>query len=523
MNFPIATILILTAAGARAEETPLAIFLKTPPGQMRYDKAQFSVPPGARVVLTLENNDEMPHNIVICKPGDDKGMEVAKLAWAMGEQGMLKDWVPEHERVLVSGRMAPPHGRQEYAFTAPTEPGNYPYVCTFPGHAMTMNGTMRVAAEGPRIQDLAFKLYLGNWNKLPDFSKLTPSREGKLPENLLGWKFDDYKNEFGVVFNGKLKAPKAGDYQFFLSSDDGSDVLIDGKSVIKADGVHPAGGVQTKTYPLQAGEHSLEVRYFQGGGEAELYVAWAGPGFSETRLSDWVHPSRGDGANPEGNNAPGIVLAPEGDRPVIYRNFLEGSSPRGIAVGYPGGFNVCFDADQMNLAMLWRGAFIDAHKHWTDRGGGNQSPLGYAVIQPVPTGVGIAVLEDPVKTAWPERKRHAEGLNFHGYTLDQQGRPTFSYSQGDMKIEESYTPSGTDADPKARIVRTLKLSGTANPNTFLRAAVGEIKSENGTFALGNSLILQIEGAAAQIRGNELLIPLGGSAGKEIRISYQWAL
>ena len=241
---------------------------KTPPGQMRYDKAQFSVPPGARVVLTLENNDEMPHNVVICKPGDDKGMEVAKQAWAMGEQGMVKDWVPDHERVLVSGKMAPPHGQQSYAFTAPTEPGNYPYVCTFPGHAMTMNGTMRVAAEGPKIHELAFKLYLGSWNKLPDFSKLAPSREGKLPENLMGWKFDDYKNEFGVVFNGNLKAPKAGDYQFFLSSDDGSDLLIDGKSVIKADGIHPAGDVQTRTFPLQAGEHTLEVRYFQGGGEA---------------------------------------------------------------------------------------------------------------------------------------------------------------------------------------------------------------------------------------------------------------
>ena len=50
-----------------------------------------------------------------------------------------------------------------------------------------------------------------------------------------------------------------------------------------------------------------------------------------------------------------------------------------------------------------------------------------------------------------------------------------------------------------------------------------MKSENGTFALGNSLVLQIEGATAKIRGNELLIPLGGSAGTEIRISYQWAL
>lgn len=523
MKFPWSLLLLAPLSPAVAEETPLAITLKTPPGQMRYDLAQFSVPPGAKVVLTLVNNDEMPHNVVICKPGNDKGLEVAQKAWTLGEQGVARDWVPEHERILVSGKMAPPHGEQAYAFTAPSVPGDYPYVCTFPGHAMTMNGLMRVAADGPKLQDLAFQLYLGSWQQLPDFSTLKPSREGKLSSGLVGWKFDDYKNQFGMVFTGKLVAPKADNYQFLLASDDGSELLVDGKSLLKRDGVHPTGEVQKREIKLTEGSHDVVVRYFQQAGEAELFLAWSGPGFSETTLSDWVHPSRRAGGNEAEKNVPGIVLAPESNRPIIYRNFLEHCSPRAIAVGYPGGLNLCFDADQMNLAMLWRGAFMDAKKHWTDRGAGNQGPLGYADFEPVPTSAGLAILADAEKTPWPERKPRAEDLRFHGYRLDAAGVPTFRYEQGTLNVEEKYQPQGSDADPQARLVRTITLSGSAPANTFLRAAVGELKVEGNLIRVGQTFVIQVEGVTPKLRGNELLIPLDPAVTKEIRLAYQWSL
>ena len=51
----------------------LQVTIKTPPGQMKYDLASFDVPPGAKVNLILENNDEMPHNLIITKPSNDKG------------------------------------------------------------------------------------------------------------------------------------------------------------------------------------------------------------------------------------------------------------------------------------------------------------------------------------------------------------------------------------------------------------------------------------------------------------------
>ncbi|MFN3484700.1 MAG: hypothetical protein ACK44W_04365, partial [Planctomycetota bacterium] len=58
------------------------------------------------------------------------------------------------------------------------------------------------------------------------------------------------------------------------------------------------------------------------------------------------------------------------DEAIIYRNFIQGAGPRAIAVGYPEHAHLAFDANHMRLALLWRGDFIDASKHWVDRGPG---------------------------------------------------------------------------------------------------------------------------------------------------------
>jgi mono/diheme cytochrome c family protein len=51
------------------------------------------------------------------------------------------------------------------------------------------------------------------------------------------------------------------------------------------------------------------------------------------------------------------------DEPIVYRNFIEGAGARAIGVGYPEKLNLAFDANNMRLALLWHGAFIDAARH----------------------------------------------------------------------------------------------------------------------------------------------------------------
>ena len=85
--------------------------------------------------------DFPPHNLLIVKPG--KADEVAKMAINLGEKGISKQWRPDTELILWGSKTLNHKEEDLIKFIAP-QPGNYPYVCTFPGHAMMMRGVMKV-------------------------------------------------------------------------------------------------------------------------------------------------------------------------------------------------------------------------------------------------------------------------------------------------------------------------------------------------------------------------------------------
>ena len=64
-------------------------------------------------------------------------------AWAMPDAHQ-KEYVPESELVLAATKMLGPQESHTVSFRAPAESGDYPYVCTYPGHAMTMRVGERV-------------------------------------------------------------------------------------------------------------------------------------------------------------------------------------------------------------------------------------------------------------------------------------------------------------------------------------------------------------------------------------------
>ena len=76
----------------------------------------------------------------------------------------------------------------------------------------------------------------------------------------------------GLIYKGYINIPEDGVYSFFLSSDDGSMLYIDGKEVIDNDGLHAPGEV-TGQAALKKGYHPIEVQYFDhGGGSISLKV-----------------------------------------------------------------------------------------------------------------------------------------------------------------------------------------------------------------------------------------------------------
>ena len=110
--------------------------------RMKFDVETFTVKAGKKVELTFDNPDFLPHNIVITQPG--AGQEIALAAMAMGEAGFKNGFIPESDKILIHSKMLDHAQDEVLEFNAPEKPGDYEFVCTFPGHYMLMKGVMKV-------------------------------------------------------------------------------------------------------------------------------------------------------------------------------------------------------------------------------------------------------------------------------------------------------------------------------------------------------------------------------------------
>lgn len=237
----------------------------------------------------------------------------------------------------------------------------------------------------------------------------------------------------------------------------------------------------------------------------------------------WLYLADGGNAqHPVGLGQQSIPLLPSGSA-IIYRNFIQGAGTRAIGVGYPERANLAFDANEMRLALIWQGAFIDAARHWTDRGAGWEGPLGDNVIR-WHEGVPFASLEKP-DTPWPTSKASDLGYRFGGYRLTPDDRPTFLYSFDGVEVEDF--PNAV-AGTEPSLLWTLRVKAKRPvSDLFFRAAVAdriEPQADN-TFVVGNMKIV-VRDAEGRIRRSrdkdELLIPVRFQNGQaEFRLEIHW--
>ena len=109
---------------------------------LKYSVAILDVKAGSRVRLDFANVSDMLHNVVIVRPG--AATRVADAALKLGLDGTRLHFVPRSDDVLFNTALLEPQKSESIYFEVPTIPGDYTFLCTFPGHAATMQGTMHV-------------------------------------------------------------------------------------------------------------------------------------------------------------------------------------------------------------------------------------------------------------------------------------------------------------------------------------------------------------------------------------------
>ena len=117
------------------------------PEKISFDLKWFVVEAGKAVQIVLFNPDAMPHNLIVSKPGSLEAVGTAGGAMPMPTDPDAKAFVPDSPAVLFSTKLIKEGETERLGFTAPKEPGEYVYVCTFPGHWVRMYGVMLVVAS----------------------------------------------------------------------------------------------------------------------------------------------------------------------------------------------------------------------------------------------------------------------------------------------------------------------------------------------------------------------------------------
>lgn len=232
-------------------------------------------------------------------------------------------------------------------------------------------------------------------------------------------------------------------------------------------------------------------------------------GDSELQIAAvWAYLSDGEKARiPEGMVTKSMELVPV-EEAIIYRNFIEGAGPRAIGVGYPEHVHQAFDANNLRIALLWEGRYIDASRHWNGRGQGFQPPAGDNVLK-LHDGVPFATLDraDAPQQLWPTEDAKSLGYQFQGYRLDPEQRPTFLYRLGETRFEEYLEVRPDRVDAQARRKITVR---NAAAHLYFRAAAGQQIQPlaDGWYSIDGRWETRLPKAKAVIRnGKELLVPV----------------
>jgi hypothetical protein len=254
----------------------------------------------------------------------------------------------------------------------------------------------------------------------------------------------------------------------------------------------------------------------------------------------WAYFSLGPGLPlPAGVEPPGkaLVVAVK-DRPEVLRTFLPDAGTKAIAVGYPGGVSLAFDAATCRLGYAWTGNFLDAAPVWGNRGGHPAKLLG-PKFWTAPPGFPWAVTDsrkppDFLKRAedpaygfqLPDDKLHdgPRFVHFNGYELDRRGAPLFRYALTDEagKLGVVEKPEPLPVSVAAGLRRTFALDLPADKTAWLLVGVAakaprvyadrkvmKIGAEGSRLAAGSRLV--VPGDGDRVTVVELLTAPAGSA------------
>jgi putative heme-binding domain-containing protein len=111
---------------------------------LSYSTRELHATAGESLALKLVNPDVVPHNWVLVRPGTLRRVGELANALIADPEAFARQYIPKSDDVLFYTDVVDPGKNQIIFIQAPALPGRYPFLCTFPGHWMVMNGELIV-------------------------------------------------------------------------------------------------------------------------------------------------------------------------------------------------------------------------------------------------------------------------------------------------------------------------------------------------------------------------------------------
>jgi mono/diheme cytochrome c family protein len=342
--------------------------------------------------------------------------------------------------------------------------------------------------EKSALSQLISRSYEWSQPAMPDFATLQALNTEEEHDGLLDAADAPRKDHFAMTWEGFFTAPADGSYEFLLDADDGAALHLDGKMIVEITGIGPADGSRSKIgrTDLKAGSIPFRAAYYEVAGQEVISAAWRLKGEKGWHWLSREHTGIRPALEP-------IPIAPENGRPVLYRNFITGTTPRAIGVGFPAGINLAYSADHLAPEILWTGDFLDGTGKWLERGTNPSPPAGENVVK---------CSSSPALPA---------AARFRGYELDAAGNPTFISTLGQQIIRDHFEATSST------LTRRLSLNSGPPVRLLVSDAFAWELTDDQTGTLG-PLELHIEGAATVSQGKPCILELAPGT---VTLTYRW--
>ena len=324
------------------------------------------------------------------------------------------------------------------------------------------------------LANITLKQYPSSSDTIKDFLSQQPSQNIKT--DTISYLHATERENYLLYYEGEMNIPDDGDYIFSMQLQGGGFLIVGEDTLLKADGDHTFSEKFYIKKDIKAGKYPFKFVYNKHGQWWRRSMALFVEGDKTAR-----QPLHAPGSIFEVKPANPInILA---DDVITQRSFIMHKDVKRthvISIGSPVGIHYSYDMSSGTFLQAWHGGFLNASQMWFERGEPQLAkPLGPKVE--FYAGPAVAILNNDSDN-WPNEIWLDKPYKHEGYSLDENGYPSFKMKVGDVSMSDKITPDTQEH----KFIRNIKLGKTVE-NTYVKLAEGkEIEQlPDGTYAIND--------------------------------------